>query len=241
MSSSKSTSGLMPVRRSRISRTARWPRYRSWRSASPWLVARGESDGKTLARPFRMSSSSASRRSRSKPWRYSSSASTNSPNGRSRSSSEADPESTRWPRASRRGPRSSVEKSRLSDAWLADDLNGHRSAPGVERGKEVIEQAELFGSSYEVLGNGHCAFPHEHRSGTGKPEIRVSTPMSWRAFASQSRYMPCYVLHHRHEPHECGIVFASFRGHESVLRRKATLASCRSGEHAIWWTVSRAV
>lgn len=50
--------------------------------------------------------------------------------------------------------------------------------------------------------------------------------------------MPCYVLHHRHEPHECGVVFASFRGHESVLRRKITLASCRSGEHAIWWTVA---
>jgi hypothetical protein len=52
--------------------------------------------------------------------------------------------------------------------------------------------------------------------------------------------MPQYVLHHRHEPHECGVVFASFKGHESVLRRKATLASCRSGEHAIWWTVEAA-
>ena len=49
--------------------------------------------------------------------------------------------------------------------------------------------------------------------------------------------MPCFVLHHRHEPHECGVVFASFRGHDSRLRRTATLASCRSGEHAIWWTV----
>ena len=33
--------------------------------------------------------------------------------------------------------------------------------------------------------------------------------------------MPRYVLHHRHEPHECGVVFASFKGHESRLRRKA--------------------
>jgi hypothetical protein len=49
--------------------------------------------------------------------------------------------------------------------------------------------------------------------------------------------MPRYVLHHRHEPHECRVVFASFKGHESTLRRKPTLASCRSGEHAIWWTV----
>jgi hypothetical protein len=52
--------------------------------------------------------------------------------------------------------------------------------------------------------------------------------------------MPRYVLHHRHEPHECGVVFASFKGHSSTLRRKPTLASCRSGEHAIWWTVEAA-
>jgi hypothetical protein len=46
-----------------------------------------------------------------------------------------------------------------------------------------------------------------------------------------------FLLHHRHEPHECGVVFASFRGHESPLRRMSTLASCLSGGHAIWWTV----
>jgi hypothetical protein len=49
--------------------------------------------------------------------------------------------------------------------------------------------------------------------------------------------MPCYLLHHRHEPHECGVAFAAFRGFESPLRHKATLASCRSGGHSIWWTV----
>ena len=49
--------------------------------------------------------------------------------------------------------------------------------------------------------------------------------------------MPRYLLHHNHEPRECGVVFASFRGHESPLRHRATLASCRSGGHAIWWTV----
>jgi hypothetical protein len=49
--------------------------------------------------------------------------------------------------------------------------------------------------------------------------------------------MPRYLLHHRHEAHECGVVFASFRGHESPLRHQPTLASCASGGHAIWWTV----
>ena len=49
--------------------------------------------------------------------------------------------------------------------------------------------------------------------------------------------MPCFLLHHRHEPAECGVVFASFRGHASSLRRRTTIASCRTGGHAIWWRV----
>jgi hypothetical protein len=49
--------------------------------------------------------------------------------------------------------------------------------------------------------------------------------------------MPRYLLHHNHEPHECGVVFASFKGHQSPLRHQPTLASCRSGGHAIWWAV----
>ena len=52
--------------------------------------------------------------------------------------------------------------------------------------------------------------------------------------------MAHYLLHHHHEAHECGVVFASFRGHESPLRHRPTLASCRSGGHAIWWTVESA-
>lgn len=32
-------------------------------------------------------------------------------------------------------------------------------------------------------------------------------------------------------------MFAAFRGHQSPLRHRATLASCRSGGHAIWWAV----
>lgn len=52
--------------------------------------------------------------------------------------------------------------------------------------------------------------------------------------------MARYLLHHSHQPDECGVVFASFRGHTSPLRRRPTLASCRSGGHAIWWTVEAA-
>jgi hypothetical protein len=49
--------------------------------------------------------------------------------------------------------------------------------------------------------------------------------------------MSRYLLQHRHEPQECGVVFAAFKGHTSPLRHRSTLASCRSGGHAIWWTV----
>ena len=49
--------------------------------------------------------------------------------------------------------------------------------------------------------------------------------------------MSRYLLQHRHEPQECGVVFAAFKGFESPLRHRPTLASCRSGGHAIWWTV----
>jgi hypothetical protein len=49
--------------------------------------------------------------------------------------------------------------------------------------------------------------------------------------------MSCFLLHHRHVPDECGVVFASFRGHQSTLRHRSTVASCHSGGHAIWWQV----
>jgi hypothetical protein len=50
--------------------------------------------------------------------------------------------------------------------------------------------------------------------------------------------MARFLLEHRHAPRECGVVFAAFKGHGSPLRHRPTLASCRSGGHAIWWTVS---
>ena len=52
--------------------------------------------------------------------------------------------------------------------------------------------------------------------------------------------MSQYLLEHRHQPRECGVVFASFKGHESPLRHRATVASCHSGGHAIWWSVEAA-
>jgi hypothetical protein len=48
------------------------------------------------------------------------------------------------------------------------------------------------------------------------------------------------MLCHRHDPSECGVVFAAFKGHKSPLRHRTTLASCDSGGHTIWWTVDAA-
>jgi hypothetical protein len=52
--------------------------------------------------------------------------------------------------------------------------------------------------------------------------------------------MPSFLIHHHHEPPECGAVFAAFKGHESPLRHSATLGSCAFGGHAIWWSVEAA-
>jgi hypothetical protein len=57
------------------------------------------------------------------------------------------------------------------------------------------------------------------------------------ALSDDSSDMPRFLIHHSHEPSECGVVFAAFRGHESPLRHRATLASCAFGGHAIWWCV----
>jgi hypothetical protein len=61
--------------------------------------------------------------------------------------------------------------------------------------------------------------------------------MPEQACGGSLKSMARYLLHHCHQPHECGIVFASFKGNASPLRRRATLASCPSGGHEIWWTV----
>lgn len=49
--------------------------------------------------------------------------------------------------------------------------------------------------------------------------------------------MPCFLIHHHHQADECGAVFASFKGHDTPLRRHATFGSCAFGGHAIWWHV----
>ena len=51
------------------------------------------------------------------------------------------------------------------------------------------------------------------------------------------RPVPRYMLSHRHEPAECRVAFAAWRGFDSPLRHGETIASCAAGGHAVWWTV----
>jgi hypothetical protein len=62
--------------------------------------------------------------------------------------------------------------------------------------------------------------------------------MSAPTSAAQAWAVPRYLLHHRHEAHQCGVVYAAFKGHDSTLRRQPTVASCATGGHEIWWTVN---
>ena len=49
--------------------------------------------------------------------------------------------------------------------------------------------------------------------------------------------MATFVLHHSHDPAECRAAFAAWRGFDSPLRGRTTVASCRQGGHELWWTV----
>ena len=64
--------------------------------------------------------------------------------------------------------------------------------------------------------------------------------MSGRRGCGSLGGMPRYLLHHRHDASECGIAFASFKGHASALRHRSALCSCVAGGHAVWWTVEAA-
>jgi hypothetical protein len=52
--------------------------------------------------------------------------------------------------------------------------------------------------------------------------------------------MRCYLLHHRHDPRECGAAYAAWRGFSSDLRRRSAASNCLFGGHAIWWRVEAA-
>ncbi len=46
-----------------------------------------------------------------------------------------------------------------------------------------------------------------------------------------------FLLHHRHQPDECGRSFAAWKDVASPLRHETALATCRRGGHELWWVV----
>ncbi len=52
--------------------------------------------------------------------------------------------------------------------------------------------------------------------------------------------MLTFLLHHRHEPHECAAAFAAWEGFASPLRHRAAPSTCLAGGHEIWWSVEAA-
>jgi hypothetical protein len=50
--------------------------------------------------------------------------------------------------------------------------------------------------------------------------------------------MQRFLIHHRHDAHECAAAFAAWKGFTSPLRRGTTIGSCLTGGHEIWWEVS---
>jgi hypothetical protein len=49
--------------------------------------------------------------------------------------------------------------------------------------------------------------------------------------------MAVYLLEHRHDPVDCGVVFAAWKGVESPLRESTVLCSCPTGGHRLWFVV----
>jgi hypothetical protein len=52
--------------------------------------------------------------------------------------------------------------------------------------------------------------------------------------------MALFMLEHRHQPSECAVAFAAWKGFDSPLKHTAVLCSCRSGDHRLWFVVTAA-
>jgi hypothetical protein len=136
----------------------------------------------------------------------------------------------------------------LADPGLADQLE-QGGAALIELAECALEPADFAGTTNQTLENlsqppSPPARGYPGSSGGRQCEDQGAgsgcRPDAAGAGRGQSCLMPCFLLHHSHRPDECGVAFASFKGHDSPLRRHPAFASCRTGGHAIWWTVDAA-
>ena len=66
--------------------------------------------------------------------------------------------------------------------------------------------------------------------------LRIPSPAPIRQCGGMAKY----VLIHRHEPEECPIAVAAWKGFTSPLRHGRPLGSCAFGGHTLWWAVEAA-
>src|SRR4051812_49828530 len=72
-----------------------------------------------------------------------------------------------------------------------------------------------------MLGDGHaCEASTDQGAGA---RSQGSSLMSGERLRKRLAAMFRYVLQHRQEPHECGVVFAASKGHGSALRHQRAL------------------
>ena len=89
----------------------------------------------------------------------------------------------------------------------------------IELAEDLIERTELLGALHELIGKqGQLAPSVEHKADQGrrleKSGWRSGGPPDVSEGARRhTRTMACYLLQHRHEPRECGVVFASIKVH----------------------------
>jgi hypothetical protein len=50
--------------------------------------------------------------------------------------------------------------------------------------------------------------------------------------------MPQFVVLHAHQARECRTAYAAWSGFDSPLRKQPALASCATGAHRIYWTIT---
>ena len=61
--------------------------------------------------------------------------------------------------------------------------------------------------------------------------------MAFGVRARDALAMPTYRLTHQHDPEECRIAWAAWKGFDSPLRHRSTFGSCAEGGHTLWWIV----
>ena len=83
--------------------------------------------------------------------------------------------------------------------------------------------------------------PRASRRLTSSPAAPRSTgasPMLSRPGTANLQACPATCSTTQHDPADCSVAFASFKGHPSPLRHRTTVASCLFGDHTIWWLVT---